>query len=94
MDVQSHIKDVLSDSVHGDGDLSGNINEQDLLQALDRKGIVQQLMQRLNFSDNRGSTQPALSMQTSEKGSSKRATHFVDKTSLLTKKGTKSGTPS
>ncbi|XP_032875313.1 centrosomal protein of 76 kDa isoform X3 [Amblyraja radiata] len=72
MNIHGKIRDILSESVREElGKNSQGLSEADLIQALQRRGIVDDVMKELNFltevQDKEATT------------SSKPATHFVDK---------------
>ena len=71
MNIQSHIKDVIKEtSQQGPQE---PLHEQDLLRALREKGVVEDIMQQLQFDTGHGH------MSTGAP-----ATHFVDKDDRVT----------
>ena len=64
MDIQSHIKGVIHESSSSH---PGSLREQDLLQALREKGVVDDIMRQLQF-DSGGQ----------HMSNGKPATHFID----------------
>jgi hypothetical protein len=78
MDIQTRIRDILCENVRGDDVLHpDNLSEEELLLALRQKGVVDEVMQQLQFEQ---AEKPYDELGQSHR----RATHFIDKDDYVT----------
>ena len=92
MDIQSRIKDVLNTSMQNDaGGQLAHLREEDLLEALRKKGVIDDVMQQLQFetTHNMSNSENVAPMTNAEE--MKPATHYIDKDSRLSAKQTYRG---
>lgn len=84
MDVHNKIQEVLVESFQGELPREGDvetIGEQEILEALRKKGIVDDIMQQLQISGTSESHEERLPWQ--QRLSTKPATHHVDRESTF-----------
>lgn len=71
MDIQSRIRDILSETIHDEFQgRSDHVSEQDLMQKLRQKGVVDDILHQLHFNGNSAIGPPA--------------SHFMDRDSHAT----------
>ncbi|XP_071495438.1 centrosomal protein of 76 kDa-like [Diadema antillarum] len=78
MNVQARIRDILSDSIGDKVDESLALGEQELLEAVRQRGLVEEIMDRLEIGGRERSS-PSGSRSASHGPRSKQATHFINK---------------
>ena len=84
MDVQTRIRDILSESLQDDGEGGGpEFGEMELLDAVRQRGLVEEIMERLEIGEGRGNVRSKVVGQPS-RGRVKPATHFLDKEAPVT----------
>lgn len=84
MDVQTRIRDILSESLQDDGEGGGpEFGEMELLDAVRQRGLVEEIMERLEIGEGRSNVRPKVVGQPS-RGRVKPATHFLDKEAPVT----------
>ncbi|KAK2191243.1 hypothetical protein NP493_55g07029 [Ridgeia piscesae] len=71
LDIQTHIRDVISETLNESNGKEESLTEDGVLRALKEKGIVDNLMQQLQLTSTNGLPLNGLPV--------KKATHFVDK---------------
>lgn len=86
MDLKSQIREVLNEQMSKDDDLSsrGTIGEEEVLEALKERGLIEEIMRNLHFETELYSPElPALVGE----APTKNATHFVDPQEKLLRAG-------